>query len=1650
MRELQYSNDFGNALLNTMKSCFWIHLSRCMLITLSVGVLCMLIAVRPAYAVLVCPTCQHKTIASALNDPAVAGQTVQVDPAGSPYFESNLRVSNRTLVSLTPGNPGAVVINGGGAFRPVLRVSGPAVVEGITITGANFTGPGIGESGHGGGISTGGGQITLRNLLIEGNSATTGGGVGGITGGAQLTIENCTIRNNTATGGAGGVYGGTAATTITGSTITGNTASSVNAGGVFLGSFSTNVIKDTIISQNSAHRDGGGLYHRGSRLTMSNVVLQGNTATGTLTSSGGGMYMSSTTGSPGHVDMIGGSVSGNSAVRGGGIVAGTSSGTTNINASVSGNVATDPIGSGGGIRCSFSKNVSIAGQVSGNSPDEVVGCGTTAAPLAGVPIKSVPADSEQAGDTNDPVNTSTGELFNQYEPDINLGGSMPLYFARYYSSGFKQTGLFTNMGTNWRHNFDWKMTVIGTTVFIRNYRGRSIQFAKNGLVWDLAGKTDVAYQLSVKANAYTLLDPRSQRSYVFDASGLLTKVFDAKGNVHSLSYANGSLTQVFDGRGRVLNFGYDVNNNLTSVDDSRGRVVSFVYTGSDMTSVVDMTGNTTVYNYSTASALKGGGLLSTMVRPAGNIPYEHRYWFSDKRSSSEFDSNGNKTVFNYINATTTTITGPLGNVRTHTHTATGELANRQDQSGLSFSMGSDTTGRRNAITDRLGGITSYVYDAVSGKMVALTNAEGNTTSFTYTPRSISGNITYDLTGITHADLTSETFVYDASGNMTSHLDQAGSSSTLTYNPYGQPLTLTNKLGGVITNSYNADATLASVTDPAFNTTAFAYDIYSRPSLVTYADGNTGSVTYDAADRVLTTTNENGNTVAVTYDLNGNLAALTDPLLNSTTFTYDGNDRLLSITEPLGGVSSRTYDQLGRVATMTDPYGNVTTNGYDVLNRLTSVTDPGGNVWAKSYNAEAIVSSITDPLLNTMTFISDAMGRITQVTSPMGYGSGVTYDVMGRVTTSTDALNNTTTFTRDVRGLLSNITLPGGTISTAYVRNAMGQKTSVTDPNANAWLRTYDSSGRLTTYTDPLFRAQAITYDNRNRVSTITYPGGLGSVTMSYDATGNLTGHAFTDGTTTSYTYDANNSLVAATGITRAYDANGRIVSSNGITLTRDINGRIASMTLAPGKAVTYAYDANSRLTSVTDWAAGVTSFTYDAAGRLTNITRPNAINGVYSYDNDSRLSTINEGVYNISLIRDANAHITSATRNLPQTASATGMTGRTNAFDAASQFAGASYDAVGRMTAHGADSFTWNLASQLTGYSVGVATATNTYDAKSRRLTRTVGATTRSYVWNDALSLSSISIEKQAAADSRYYIHTPDGQLLYSMDAVTSARNFYHYDEMGNTSFVTNDAGVVIGSYTYSPFGQVISSTGVLDNPFTWQGQYGIMDEGNGLYYVRARYYDSRSGRFINRDPVKSTTPKRLNPYQYALNNPMRFADATGRDEYDAANARLREAFGKKLDKPIVLRGDGAAVKKYTNDDSKLGQPIIVKGAFGVTRTEGGLTTLDQFLLRSKFLEEDLEARQPTDFSLAEGWAAAVLMHTQNQMNEESGDSLGGSIEPSRMEANKLHAPWADLPVYDPGKEIKDLLFPEYDPLVPESDEPESVVPELTPITVLC
>jgi RHS repeat-associated protein len=85
----------------------------------------------------------------------------------------------------------------------------------------------------------------------------------------------------------------------------------------------------------------------------------------------------------------------------------------------------------------------------------------------------------------------------------------------------------------------------------------------------------------------------------------------------------------------------------------------------------------------------------------------------------------------------------------------------------------------------------------------------------------------------------------------------------------------------------------------------------------------------------------------------------------------------------------------------------------------------------------------------------------------------------------------------------------------------------------------------------------------------------------------------------------------------------------------------------------------------------------------------------------------------------------------------------------------------------------------------------------------------------------------------------------------------------------------VVNAYAYTPFGQIANESETVEQPFRFGAQFGVMTEPNGLYYMKARYYDSGVGRFISEDPL-GFNGGNINLYVYAANNPIMFMDPNG------------------------------------------------------------------------------------------------------------------------------------------------------------------------------
>ena len=161
------------------------------------------------------------------------------------------------------------------------------------------------------------------------------------------------------------------------------------------------------------------------------------------------------------------------------------------------------------------------------------------------------------------------------------------------------------------------------------------------------------------------------------------------------------------------------------------------------------------------------------------------------------------------------------------------------------------------------------------------------------------------------------------------------------------------------------------------------------------------------------------------------------------------------------------------------------------------------------------------------------------------------------------------------------------------------------------------------------------------------------------------------------------------------------------------------------------------------------------------------------------------------------------------------------------------------------------------------------------RTSKTVnGMTTKYHVMNGTL------LGQTKGSDTIVFLYDEKGNK-YGFD-YNGTKYYYIFNVQGDVIGILNQAGQKIVSYTYDPWGKVLSvdgseaSTIGQINPIRYRGYY--YDTETGFYYLQSRYYDPTTRRFLNVDSQLAGTAQvqGYNLFAYCLNNPVNFSDPTG------------------------------------------------------------------------------------------------------------------------------------------------------------------------------
>jgi len=417
---------------------------------------------------------------------------------------------------------------------------------------------------------------------------------------------------------------------------------------------------------------------------------------------------------------------------------------------------------------------------------------------------------------------------------------------------------------------------------------------------------------------------------------------------------------------------------------------------------------------------------------------------------------------------------------------------------------------------------------------------------------------------------------------------------------------------------------------------------------------------------------------------------------------------------------------------------------------------------------------------------------------------------------------------------------------------------------------YDLVGKIKQVTDPT-GVYGFAYDNMGRlVGTTTRYSFLPNQTFTnaytYDAASNRTGFTAPDGSTNAYSYDTlnrlsglTNSLTGAFGF--SYDALSRrtqLTRPNGVNTNYgyDLLSRLLSVLHQSGQTTldgaSYTYDAAGNRTSKTNYLNGITeNYTYDPLYELTQVTQGSSTTETYSYDPvGNRLSSLGMSPYSYNSSNEL-----TSTPSGSYTYDANGNT---------------LSDAQGR-------SFTWDFENRLTQAVLPGAnggTMIFKYDPFGRRIQKSGLLGTSSYLYDGANALETID---ESGGEIASYTQTEEIDESLAM-LQSSTMSYYHADGLGSVTSLSDATGAIVQTYLYDTFGNKVSSSGSLVNPFQYTGRE--FDSETSLYYYRARYFDPSLGRFLSEDSSKENASG--STYMYVENSPVLFVDPSGMEPQNA------------------------------------------------------------------------------------------------------------------------------------------------------------------------
>lgn len=923
-------------------------------------------------------------------------------------------------------------------------------------------------------------------------------------------------------------------------------------------------------------------------------------------------------------------------------------------------------------------------------------------------------------------------------------------------------------------------------------------------------------------------------------------------------------------------------------------------------------------------------------------PEQRRYTYHEDRGFlSAEDANGNTLTLNtngFVHSTgarldfgrdaegrIVSVTDPEGGVRSYRYDANGDLESTTDPEGITttFQYLSEQAHYLKSVTDSLGRVpVRYEYDAVTGRLIARIDSNGNRSEQNWDPGSFSGSVTSSRGFPTQ-------LVYDARGNILRETDVYGNVTERTYDDPLNPdreTTLTDPNGGVWEYEYNAMGQLTRLDQPIGHDLIWEYNEKGQLTRMIDARKRESNFSYDEKGNRISQEISGKQAEAITYNAMGRPTRIDRGAFDSTYLEFDSKGQLARISDNFGYDAAIVSDRFGRVKSVTNSQGDTASFSFNRSSVPTSQRDFSGNTATATASDPAnYTSQDLSGMESSIVFGPDEL----PTSATMADGGVVTseFDSEANLTRATDPLGNELTYAYDANNLLierNNAT--AGKETRGY--DGVGNLTSLITADGKKLTFTYDVNNRRLTENwhaadDSIVRTIAFTHQIRTQnqgtlyrvtetagdeVTLIEFPfrGDERPTRVNFYYPGQQRFFLIYSWANGPYQRNSPTSVSVHTGsqelseIRANYFADktgelvwdGTLIAGAKLYFERRGDGlvtkisRSANGTFNRHSDTLFSYDANLNVAQIRhqhpDGALidprAELNYTYLPGGNLASAGH-SANLSTYSYDGGGRLNSathtdaaISDESYLYDLAGNRlSSHLAGSANTIAPGNRLLAQGDLTFTYTASGKVATTTDGVTGEVREfdHDHRGRLIEILIKPDAVSPAAQTLRFRYDFLDRLICREINGA-KTWIINDrAMPMAEFQDGETVLSAAFFY----DPSKMDDMHAVwrrDEGQKWFMKDQLGSVRATLDFDGNFQSWQDYDSFGQPL---GALSDAVSFAGRFYLPEA--GLYENRRRFYDPGLGRFMNPDPL-GIAGQDLNFYAYTANNPLTLVDPTG------------------------------------------------------------------------------------------------------------------------------------------------------------------------------